>query len=134
MHSQTRDTPPVVFAGAGPGDPELLTLKTLRALEQAEVVIHDRLVPRAILDLIPGHVRLIDMGKAGFGPSTPQEAINAALVAHAQSGARVVRLKGGDPSLFGRLDEEIAALDAAGLAFTVIPGITAASAAAAALG
>lgn len=134
MNPLPQSPAPVVFAGAGPGDPDLLTLKTLRALQEADVVIHDRLVPQAILDLIPAHVRRIDMGKAGFGPSTPQEDINAAIVTHARTGARVVRLKGGDPSLFGRLDEETAACDAAGLRFAVIPGITAASAAAAAMG
>lgn len=125
---------PVVFAGAGPGDPELLTLKALRAIQSAQVVIHDRLVGAGIRDLIPAGTLQVDVGKAGFGRATPQEAINALIVAHARTGARVLRLKGGDASLFGRLDEETAALAAAGLEFEVIPGITAASAAAAAIG
>lgn len=134
MSEQGQNSFPVVFAGAGPGDPDLLTVKALRALEAADVVIHDRLVPAAILGLIPEATPRLDVGKAGFGPSTPQDDINALIVEQALAGRRVLRLKGGDPALFARLDEEIAACDAAGLAFEVIPGITAASAAAAAIG
>ncbi len=125
---------PVTFAGAGPGAAAHLTLGVLAALQAAEVVIHDRLVGPEVLALIPAHVRRIDMGKEGFGPSAAQGDINAALVAHAQSGARVVRLKGGDPGIFGRLDEEIEALEAHGLAFTLLPGLTAATVAAAEIG
>ncbi|AWD20797.1 uroporphyrinogen-III C-methyltransferase [Fuscovulum blasticum] len=125
---------PVVFAGAGPGAAEHLTLGVLRALEAAEVVIHDRLVGAEVLALIPAHAERVDVGKEGFGPSTAQATINAVLVAKALTGRRVVRLKGGDPGIFGRLDEEIAALEAAGLAFRILPGLTSASVAAATIG
>ena len=124
----------VAFVGAGPGDPELLTLKARKALDCADVVIHDRLVPPAILELARREAILVAAGKEGFGPSMPQEAINALIVEHAAQGAQVVRLKGGDPGIFGRLDEEIEAVAAAGLAYTIVPGITAASASAAAIG
>lgn len=124
----------VAFVGAGPGDADLLTLKALRALQDCDVVIHDKLVSDAILGLArPGALRL-DVGKTGFGPATPQNAINALIIEHARRGARVVRLKGGDPTVFGRLDEEIEALDAAGIAWHIVPGLTAASAAVAAIG
>jgi uroporphyrin-III C-methyltransferase len=125
---------PVTFAGAGPGAAEHLTLGAHRALQAADVVIHDRLVGAEILALIPETARRIDMGKEGFGPSTAQADINAMLVAQALTGARVVRLKGGDPGIFGRLDEEIEALEAAGLSFTILPGLTAATVAAVAIG
>lgn len=124
----------VDLVGAGPGDPELLTLKARRLLDRADVVIHDRLVPGAILELARREAVLIAVGKEGFGPSTPQSEINRLIVEHAEQGAHVVRLKGGDPSVFGRLDEETEALDAAGIDWAVVPGITAASASAAALG
>ena len=125
---------PVLFVGAGPGAADHLTLGAARALQEAEVVLHDRLVGDEVLALIPDHVRRVDVGKEGFGPTTTQAAINALLIAQARTGARVVRLKGGDCGVFGRLDEEIAALEAAGLAFAVLPGLTTASAAAAAIG
>lgn len=125
---------PVAFVGAGPGAADHLTLGALKALAGADVVLHDRLVGDEVLALIPAGVRRLDVGKEGFGPSSAQGAINALLVAEAQSGARVVRLKGGDPAIFGRLDEEIAALAAAGLSFRILPGLTAASVAAAAIG
>jgi uroporphyrin-III C-methyltransferase len=124
----------VVFVGAGPGDPELLTLKALRSLQAADVVIHDKLVTGEILDLAPAGARLIDAGKTGFGPSMPQAEINALLVNHAGAGARVIRLKGGDPAVFGRLDEEIEALFAAGIPYSIVPGLTAASCAVASIG
>ena len=124
----------VAFVGAGPGDPDLLTLRALRAIETADVVIHDRLVTAEILGLANRNATLIDAGKEGFGPSTPQSGINALIVHHARSGAQVVRLKGGDPTMFGRLDEEIDAVANAGLAWQIIPGITAASASVAAIG
>lgn len=127
-------THPVLFAGAGPGAAAHLTLGVLRALEAADVVIHDRLVGPEIMALIPSHVTLVDVGKEGFGPSTAQAAINAVIVYHALTGARVVRLKGGDPGVFGRLDEEIEALEAQGLAFAILPGLTSATVAAAAIG
>lgn len=125
---------PVAFVGAGPGDPDLLTLRALRTLQAADVVIHDRLASAEILALARPGARLVDAGKEGFGPSTPQDRINALIVAQARSGARVVRLKGGDPTVFGRLDEEIDTVTAAGLDWEIVPGITAASAAVAAIG
>ena len=94
----------VTFVGAGPGDPELLTLKARRALDEADVVIHDRLVPAEILDLARREATIVDAGKEGFGPSTPQATIDAMIVAHAHEGAHVVRLKSGDATVFGRLD------------------------------
>lgn len=124
----------VAFVGAGPGDPELLTLKARRALHEADVILHDRLVPAAILDLARREALFVDVGKTPWGVSWAQSDIDALAVQHAQSGAQVVRLKSGDPGVFGRLDEEIAALDAAGVAWEVVPGITAAAAAAAQIG
>lgn len=124
----------VALVGAGPGDPELLTLKARRALDEADVIIHDRLVAPEILELARREALLIDAGKKGFGTSMRQEDICAVIVEHAAAGAQVVRLKGGDPAVFGRLDEEIEALEAAGISWTVVPGITAASAAAAGIG
>ena len=124
----------VTFVGAGPGAAAHLTLGAYRALQGADVVIHDRLVGAEVLALIPAHVTRIDVGKTGFGASTAQSAINAALVAQAQTGAKVVRLKGGDCGIFGRLDEEIDALAAAGLSFAILPGLTSASVAAASIG
>lgn len=124
----------VDFVGAGPGDPELLTVKALKALVRAEVVIHDRLVSPEILGLVGHDALVIDAGKEGFGPSTPQEEINRLIVEHGQAGARVVRLKSGDPGIFGRLDEEVEAVQAAGIAFRVVPGISAAAAATAGIG
>ncbi len=124
----------VAFVGAGPGDPELLTLKARKALDEADVVIHDRLVSAEILELARREAIIVDAGKKGFGPSTDQNEINGLIVEHALEGAQVVRLKGGDPTMFARLDEEIAALDGAGITWNIVPGITAASAASAAIG
>ncbi len=124
----------VTFVGAGPGDPELLTIKARRALHEADVVIHDRLVTPEILELARREATIFDMGKTGFGSSTPQAEIDAAIVSHAKDGAHVVRLKSGDATVFGRLDEEIEACLAADVAYTVIPGITSASAAVATIG
>ena len=124
----------VDLVGAGPGDPELLTLKARKALDAADVVIYDRLVTPQILELARREALLIDAGKEGFGTAMAQDDINALLVGHAQKGALVVRLKSGDPTVFGRLDEEIAALDQAGISYRIIPGITAASAAVASIG
>ncbi|MEQ8897863.1 MAG: siroheme synthase CysG [Roseovarius sp.] len=124
----------VAFVGAGPGDPELLTLKARKALDTADVVIHDRLVTSEILELARREAVLIDAGKEGFGPSMSQDEICRLIVEHGLQGAQVVRLKGGDPTVFGRLDEEIDAVDAAGLGWHVVPGITAASASVAAIG
>ncbi len=125
---------PVAFVGAGPGDPDLLTVKALRALQEADVVIHDRLVSAEILGVVGPQTRLRNAGKEGFGPSLSQDAINQMIVDEALTGARVVRLKSGDPTVFGRLDEELDAVIAAGLDYTIVPGLTSASAAVAALG
>lgn len=124
----------VDLVGAGPGNPELMTLAARKLLDRADMVIHDRLVPAAILELARREAIFVPVGKEGFGPSTPQDEINATMIAHARTGARVVRLKGGDCTVFARLDEETAALGAAGIDWAVTPGITSASAAAAAIG
>ena len=124
----------VHLVGTGPGDPELLTLKARRLLHEADVVIHDRLVPQAILELARREALIIEVGKTPYGPSWKQADINALIVKHAAAGETVVRLKGGDPAVFGRLDEEVEALEAAGIAYGIVPGVTSASAAAAAIG
>ncbi|MFY0691172.1 MAG: uroporphyrinogen-III C-methyltransferase [Paracoccaceae bacterium] len=124
----------VDLVGAGPGDPELLTLKARKALDEAEVIIYDRLVAPEILELARREAVLIPAGKEGFGPSVSQDQINTMITEHALNGAYVVRLKSGDPTVFGRLDEEIEACEAAGVAWRIVPGITAASAAVASLG
>ncbi len=124
----------VHFVGAGPGDPELLTLKARKLLHEADVVIHDRLVPAAILELARREATILSVGKEAYGPSWKQADINALIVESAARGQTVVRLKGGDPVVFGRLDEEIAAVEAAGIGYGVVPGVTAASASAAAIG
>ncbi len=124
----------VDFVGAGPGDPELLTLKALRAFEQADVVLHDRLISDEVLAIAGKSATLVDVGKAGFGPSWKQSDIDALLVEYALKGQRIVRLKSGDPTVFGRLDEEIEAVEEAGISWRIVPGITAASAAVAGIG
>lgn len=124
----------VILVGAGPGDPELLTLKALAAITTADVVLHDALVSDDILAHVPGTTSLISVGKRGHRPSCAQKDIDALMIALAGDGYRVVRLKVGDPSVFGRSGEEIAACAAAGVPVRVIPGVTAASAAAADLG
>ncbi|WP_119156841.1 uroporphyrinogen-III C-methyltransferase [Caldimonas tepidiphila] len=125
----------VVFVGAGPGSADLITLRGLRALQQAEVVLFDALADPALRDYAPG-AEWIDVGKRGFShrpgsDASGQPRINALIVEHALRGKRVVRLKGGDPSIFGRLEEELQAAYAAGLECEVVPGVTAALAAAA---
>lgn len=121
----------VTLVGAGPGDPDLLTIKALRALQDADVVFHDELVSPDILDRIRRDAARVPVGRRVGKPGIGQEAINRLMIEAAQSGQRVVRLKGGDPFVFGRGGEEIEALRQAGVAYSVIPGITAALGAAA---
>jgi uroporphyrin-III C-methyltransferase/precorrin-2 dehydrogenase/sirohydrochlorin ferrochelatase len=117
----------VTLVGAGPGDPELLTLKALRALQDADVILHDRLVPESVLDMARRDATRICVGKAAGNLGSTQEEINALLIEHALKGSRVVRLKGGDPFIFGRGGEELEALAKARIGFSVIPGVTAAA-------
>ena len=124
----------MTLVGAGPGDPELLTLRAVRALQSADVILFDDLVSREVLDFARREARKMLVGKTGFGPSCKQEDINALMVSLAKQGKRVVRLKGGDPLIFGRAGEEIDACRAANIAVDVVPGITAAQGAAARLG
>jgi uroporphyrin-III C-methyltransferase len=124
----------VWLVGAGPGDPELLTLKALKALQAAEVVVHDGLVSDEILDLAPAGARRISVAKRKSRHSYSQDEINRMLVAFARQGLKVVRLKGGDPFIFGRGGEELEAARAAGVPCHVVPGVTAALAAGAAAG
>lgn len=122
----------VSFVGSGPGDPDLLTLKAAARLKAADVVLFDDLSSGPILAHVGPGADLVAVGKRAGRPSPSQAHVSRLLVDHAARGARVVRLKSGDPSIFGRLEEEIVALRAAGIGFEIVPGVTSASAAAAA--
>ena len=123
----------VWIVGAGPGDPELLTLKAVKALRKADVILCDDLVSEEVLEYARPDARVVRVGKRGGRPSTSQEFIEHLMVAEARQGRVVVRLKGGDPFIFGRGGEECDALRAAGIAFAIVNGITAGLAAASAL-
>ncbi|CAN5119451.1 hypothetical protein BH09PSE6_BH09PSE6_07680 [soil metagenome] len=124
----------VCLVGAGPGDPELLTLKAVRVIAAADVLLVDDLVDRAVLAHAAAGARIVGVGKRGGCRSTPQAFINRLLISEARAGHRVVRLKGGDPFMFGRGGEEVDACRAAGIEVSVVPGVTSALAAAAAIG
>lgn len=124
----------VYIVGAGPGPLDLMTLRALDRLRSAEVVVHDRLISSEVLDCIPEGAERVYVGKALGNHAVPQSGIHELLVRHARQGKRVVRLKGGDPYVFGRGGEEVQALQAAGVAFEVVPGVTAASGCSAAAG
>lgn len=123
----------VYLVGAGPGDPELLTLRALRLLESADVIFHDDLVPDEVLALVHRHALITSVGKRCGRPRITQQGIHKLMVESAQAGQSVVRLKSGDPLVFGRAGEELAALRAANVPFEIVPGVTAALAAGAAL-
>ena len=116
----------VFLVGAGPGDPDLLTVKALKLIRSADVVLHDDLISSEILELIPATAHIRNVGKRCGRKSTPQLEINALLIAFASFGLQVVRLKGGDPSIFGRGGEEMDALGKASVEFEVVPGVTSA--------
>ena len=124
----------VSLVSAGPGDPDLLTLKAARRLAHADVVLFDDLASGPVLDHAGPQADLIAVGKRAGRPSAKQDAVNALIVQHAQAGRRVVRLKSGDSGIFGRLEEELVALTEAGIPWEIVPGVTSASAAAAAMG
>ena len=136
MLSRSSEFPPgrVALIGAGPGDPELLTLKAYHRLQQADVVLYDNLVSPEIIDFCPSTVERIYVGKSAGKHTLPQEEISRLLLEQARAGRRVIRLKGGDPFVFGRGGEEMALLIENGIEVEIIPGITAALGAAAAFG
>ena len=123
----------VALVGAGPGDPELLTLKAARLIAEADIVVHDALVGSGVMELVPDHAELIDVGKR-VGKPVPQEMISTLLVELGKQHKNVVRLKGGDPFVFGRGGEEALALHAAGIDYEIVPGITSSISAPAAAG
>ncbi len=123
----------VVLVGAGPGDPDLLTVRAVREIASADVVFVDRLVGKGVLDLIPASAEIVPVGKSKGEHSVPQDEIHRRMIAAAQAGKRVVRLKGGDPFIFGRGGEEVEALREAGVEVGVVPGISSALGAAASL-
>jgi uroporphyrin-III C-methyltransferase len=124
----------VAIVGGGPGDPDLITVRGLRLLQQADVVVVDRLAPRALLEQLGPGVEIVDVGKTPYCETTTQEQIEDVLVERARRGLRVVRLKGGDPFVFGRGGEEVATCVAAGIPVEVVPGVTSALAGPAAAG
>lgn len=124
----------VSFVGSGPGDPDLLTVKAVKRLKAAEAVLFDDLSAGPILELAAPGAELVAVGKRAGRPSPKQDHVSRLLVDYAQAGMKVVRLKSGDPGIFGRLEEEITALREAGIPFEIVPGVTSASAAAAAAG
>ena len=124
----------VTVVGAGPGDPDLITVKGLRALQTAQVLVYDRLVSRELVEMVPRECTRIYVGKRKHLHVMEQQRINQLLIAHGKAGRQVVRLKGGDSFIFGRGGEEIDALEAAGIEWRVVPGVTAATGAAAELG
>lgn len=133
MSSSQPEIHPVILVGAGPGDPRLITLAGAEALQQAEVVLHDRLVSPVLLQLAKD-AKLVNVGKTAGGSATPQEQINRMLIDFARRGRRVVRLKGGDPLVFGRGGEEASVLTTSGIPIQLVPGVSSATAAAAAFG
>jgi uroporphyrin-III C-methyltransferase len=134
MKSGNQTAGTVYLIGAGPGDPELLTIRAARLLAAADVVLHDSLVSREVLAMISPRAEIIDVGKRAGKKLLTQDEINSLLVANARTHKNVIRLKGGDPSIFGRAAEEISALRQAGIRYELVPGITAALGAAAAAG
>jgi uroporphyrin-III C-methyltransferase/precorrin-2 dehydrogenase/sirohydrochlorin ferrochelatase len=123
-HRTRAAVPGVALVGAGPGDPELITVRGRRLLSQADVVVADRLAPQLLLDELPAHVEVVDAAKVPYGRAMAQHAINDVMIARALAGKFVVRLKGGDPFVFGRGGEELEACLAAGLPVEVVPGVT----------
>ncbi len=134
LHRRRRRKGRVTLVGAGPGDPDLLTLKAVRALQSAEIILYDDLVAPQVLDFARREAKRILVGKTGYGPACKQDEINAMMLRLAAQGRHVVRLKGGDPGIFGRAAEELEACRRAGIELAIVPGITAAQGAAAALG
>lgn len=134
MSARTVAAGHVAIIGAGPGDPELITLRGHALLARADVVLVDRLAPRALLDALAPGIEVIDVGKEPYGHAVPQEKTTGLMIEHARAGRRVARLKGGDPFVFGRGAEEAAGCRAAGVACEIVPGVTSAVAVPAAAG